>query len=161
MGTSKSLTFLPLNSEADSEIASLAAAWDCAVLSNDSDFFIFDIKGAYIPLSFLRWNSSRFTVKNYSRSKLASHFRISAELLPLFASLEGNDYVSTKALMDFKSALGRVRNDILVGKRVTRFAKIVGFLRGLPSLGSQEEALKFTLELITSQQSRNTLQHVI
>ena len=26
---------------------------------------------------------------------------------------------------------------------------------------SQEEALKFTLELITSQQSRNTLQHVI
>ena len=63
--------------------------------------------------------------------------------------------------MDVKSALGRVQNDKRVGKRVTRFAKIVGFLRGLPSLCSQEEALKFTLELITSQQSRNTLQHVI
>ena len=44
---------------------------------------------------------------------------------------------------------------------VTRFAKIAGFLRGLPSLCSQEEALKFTLELITWQRSRNSLQHVI
>ena len=66
----KSLTFPSLNSEADSEIASLVAAWDCAVLSNDSDLFIFDIKGAYIPLSFLRWKSSRFTAKIYYRSKL-------------------------------------------------------------------------------------------
>ena len=103
----------------------------------------------------MRWNSSRFTAKLYYRSKLASHFRISPELLPLFASLAGNDYVSAK------SALVRVQNDKRVGKRVTRFAKIVGFLRGLPSLCSQEEALKFTLELITSQQSRNSLQHVI
>ena len=161
MDTSKSLTFPSLNSEADSEIASLAAAWDCAVLSNDSDFFIFDIKGGYIPLSFLRWKSGPLKAKIYYRSKLASHFRIRSNLLPLFASLAGNDYVSAKALVDFKSALGRVQNDKRVGKRVTRFAKIVGFLRGLPSLCSQEEALKFTLELITSQQSRNTLQHVI
>ena len=34
-------------------------------------------------------------------------------------------------------------------------------MRELPSLCSQEEALKFTLELITSQRSRNILQHVI
>ena len=61
----------------------------------------------------------------------------------------------------FKSALGRVQNDKRVGKRVTRFSKIAGFLRGLPSSCSQEEALKFTLELITSQQSRNSLQHAI
>ena len=70
----------------------------CRHLSNDSDFFIFDIKGRYIPLSFLRWNSSRFTAKIYYRSKLASHFRNSPELLPLFASLAGNDYVSANAL---------------------------------------------------------------
>ena len=82
MDTSKSLTFPSLNSEADSEIASLAAAWDCAVLSNDSDFFIFDIKGGYIPLSFLRWKSGPLKAKIYYRSKLASHFRIRSNLLP-------------------------------------------------------------------------------
>ena len=109
--------FPPLNSEAGSEIAFLAASWDCAVLSNDSDFFIFDIKGGYIPLSFLCWNSSRFTVKIYYCSKLASHFRIRSDLLPLFASSAGNDYVSANALGDFKSALGRVQTDKRVGKK--------------------------------------------
>ena len=84
--------------------------------------------------SFLRWNSSRFTAKIYYRSKLASHFRISSELLPLFAFLAGNDYVSAKALMDVKSALGRVQNDKRVGKRVKTFTKIAGLLRGLPQL---------------------------
>ena len=101
------------------------------------------------------------TAKIYYRSKLASHFRISSDLLPLFASLAGNDYVSAKAMVDFKYALGRVQNDKRVGKRVTRFAKIAGFVRGLPSSCSQQEALKFPLELITSQQSRNSLQPVI
>ena len=155
-------TFPPLNSEADSEIASLAAAGDCAVLSYDSDFLIFDVKGSYIPLSFLRWKSGPLKAKIYYRSKLASHFRIRPELLPLFASLAGNDYVSANALADFHSALSRVQtNSRATSKREAKFAKIASFLRGLPSSCSQEEALKSTLELITSQRSRNTLQHVI
>ena len=140
----------------------MAAAWKCPVLSNDSDFFIFDIKGGYIPLSFLRWNSSRFTAKIYYRSKLASHFRISPELLPLLASLAGNDYVSEGALVDFNSALGRVQTGIhFFGEKEAKFAKIASFLRGLPSSCSQEEALKSTLELITSKRSKNTLKRVI
>ena len=155
-------TFIPLNSEADSEIASLAAAWDCAVLSNDSDFFIFDIKGGYIPLSFLRWKSGPLKAKIYYRSKLASRFRIRPELLPLLASLAGNDYVSGNALRNFHSALSRLQtNNDRDSKREAKFAKIASFLRELPSSCSQEEALKSTLELITSQRSRNTLQHVI
>ena len=159
--TTKLRTFLPLNSEADSEIASLAATWNCAVLSNDSDFFIFDIKGGYIPLSFFRWSSSRLTAKIYYRSKLASQFRIRPQLLPLLASLAGNDYVSVDALVDFNSALSRVQTDCRVGQREARFTKIASFLRKLPSSCSQEEALKSTLELITSERSRNTLQRVI
>ena len=72
MLTTKLRTFLSLNSEADSEIAPLAAAWNCAVLGNDSDFFIFDIEGGYIPLSFFGWKSSPLKAKIYHRSKLAS-----------------------------------------------------------------------------------------
>ena len=47
------------------------------------------------------------------------------------------------------------------GKSEARFAKIASLLRQLPILCSQEEAPKSTLELITSQRSRNTLQQVI
>ena len=139
----------------------MAAAWNCAVLSDDSDFFIFDVKEGYIPLSFLRWKSSRFTAKIYYRSKLASRFQIRPKLLPLFASLAGNDYVSWNVLVDFHSALSPVQTDTGASKREATFAKIASFLRELPSSCSQEEALKSTLELITLQQSRNTLQHVI
>ena len=64
----------------------------------------------------VRWKSGPLKAKIYHRSKLASHFRIRSNLLPLFASLAGNDYVSAKALVDFKSALGRVQNDKRVGK---------------------------------------------
>ncbi|KAJ7362096.1 Protein asteroid 1 [Desmophyllum pertusum] len=56
--------------EADTEIASLACAWDCPVLSNDSDFFIFDIKEGYIPLdTSTNWNSNPLTVKEEARFK--------------------------------------------------------------------------------------------
>ena len=161
MLTTKLRTFPSPNSEADSEIASLATAWKCAVLGNDSDFFIFDIEGGYIPLSFFGWKSSPLTVKIYHRSKLASRFRIRPQLLPLLASLAGNDYVSRDALVNFNSALSRVQTDYRVGKREARFAKTASLLRELPILCSQEEALKSTLELITSQRSRNTLQQVI
>ena len=140
----------------------MAAAWKCPVLSNDSDFFIFDIEGGYIPLSFLQWKSSPLTAKIYYRSKLASHFRIRPELLPLLASLAGNDYVSEDALVNFNSALSRVQTDTYsVGKKGAKFARIATFLRGLPSSCSQEEALKSTLELITSKRSKNTLKRVI
>ena len=68
---------------------------------------------------------------------------------------------SADALVDFNSALSRVQTDYRVGKREARFAKIASLLRELPILCSQEEALRSTLELITSQRSRNTLQQVI
>ena len=139
----------------------MAATWNCAVLSNDSDFFIFDIEGGYILLSFFEWKSSPLTAKIYHRSKLASRFRIRPQLLPLLASLAGNDYVSREALLDFDSGLNRVHTDNRVGKREARFEKIASVLRELPSLCSQEEALKSTLELITSQRTRNVLQQVI
>ena len=110
---------------------------------------------------FFGWKSSPLTAKIYHRSKLALRFRIRPQLLPLLASLAGNDYVSADALVDFNSALSRVQSDYRVGKREARFAKTASLLRELPILCSQEEALKSTLELITSQRNRNTLQQVI
>ena len=149
------------NSEADTEIASLAAAWNCPVLSSDSDFFIFDIQAGYIPLSFLYWNSDRLTVSVFYRRKLASHFRIRAELIPLLASLAGNDYVSSDTLADFNRALSRVQTASRFSRREVRFASIANMLCELPSSCTQEEALKSALQLISSPQNRNELQKAV
>ena len=113
-------------SEADAEIASLARAWNCPVLSNDSDFFIFDIKCGYIPLSSFEWKSGGLRANIFHRRILASQLGIREELLPLFASLVGNDYVSWDALKPFNDALG------LNLKKEARFASIARLLSTQP-----------------------------
>ena len=141
-----------LFSEADAEIASLASAWNCPVLSNDSDFFIFDIKGGYIPFSSFNWKSNRLTANLFYREKLASHFGIRSELMPLFASLAGNDYVSWDLLAEFRSAMNRGKG--------ARFASIANLLSVLPN-ASTEEALESALQMISSQENRDQLRQAV
>ncbi|KAL0963354.1 hypothetical protein UPYG_G00305260 [Umbra pygmaea] len=84
--------------EADQEIASLARTWNCPVLSNDSDFFIFDIQGGYLPMNHFQWQSGssqkHIPCKIYTATSFCSIFNINRQLLPIFAALAGNDYVS-------------------------------------------------------------------
>ena len=111
----------------------MAEEWNCPVLSNDSDFFIFDIKGGYIPLSSLEWKSNRLRANIFHRRKLASHLGIREELLPLFASLVGNDYVSWEALEPFTRALSRNQTSMgRLSRKEAKFASIARFLSTQP-----------------------------
>ncbi|XP_036414367.1 protein asteroid homolog 1-like [Colossoma macropomum] len=88
--------------EADWEVAALANEWNCPVLSNDSDFYIFDIKGGFLPLFDFHWRkvtSIRQSDKKYipaswySVSNLCSTLNcMNKQLLPIFATILGNDY---------------------------------------------------------------------
>ncbi|XP_038838758.1 protein asteroid homolog 1-like [Salvelinus namaycush] len=89
--------------EADQEIASLAQRWNCPVLSNDSDFYIFDIQAGYLPffhfqwqnVSVQRWSSQNYIpCKRYTTTSFCRHFNINRQLLPVFAAIAGNDYVN-------------------------------------------------------------------
>ena len=137
-------------SEADTEIASLAFAWNCPVLGNDSDFFIFDIKAGYIPLSSINWKVDGLTADIFYREELASHFEIRAEFLPLFASLAGNDYVSYEALAEFGPTMNR-------GK-ASRFRSIATILS---DSRTEEEVLESALLMVGSVVSRDRLRQAI
>uniref|UniRef100_A0A7N6BI14 Asteroid homolog 1 n=1 Tax=Anabas testudineus TaxID=64144 RepID=A0A7N6BI14_ANATE len=87
-------------SEADQEIAALAREWQCPVLSNDSDFCIFELPAGLLPISYFRWEeversgSQRYIpCLSYSTSSFCIFFNIQPKLLPTFAALAGNDYV--------------------------------------------------------------------
>ncbi|XP_061588738.1 protein asteroid homolog 1-like [Cololabis saira] len=88
--------------EADQEVAALAAEWNCPVLSNDGDFFIFDLPAGFLPITHFRWKEvkagprSYITCKSYTTSCFCNVFRIQRQLLPTFAALAGNDYVKLK-----------------------------------------------------------------
>uniref|UniRef100_A0A8C6SG10 Asteroid homolog 1 n=1 Tax=Neogobius melanostomus TaxID=47308 RepID=A0A8C6SG10_9GOBI len=87
-------------SEADWEIACLARQWNCPLLSNDSDFYIFDLPGGYFPLKHFQWtnlsgkaNQPYIPARRYTTSALCRWFRgLNKDLLPLCAVLTGNDY---------------------------------------------------------------------
>ena len=139
-----------LFSEADTEIASLACAWNCPVLGNDSDFFIFDIKAGYIPLSSFNWKADGLTADIFYREELASHFEIRAEFLPLFASLAGNDYVSYEALAEFEPTMNR-------GK-ASRFRSIASILS---DSRTEDEVLESALLMVGSAVSRDRLRQAV
>ncbi|XP_061574107.1 protein asteroid homolog 1-like [Cololabis saira] len=90
--------------EADQELAALAAEWNCPVLSNDGDFFIFDLPEGFLPFTHFRWKQVNggperyIPCKSYTTSRFCSVFQIKPQLLPTFAALAGNDYVKLKSV---------------------------------------------------------------
>ncbi|ORX53777.1 hypothetical protein BCR36DRAFT_348675 [Piromyces finnis] len=81
--------------EADSDIAYLAKKYNGYVISNDSDFYIYDIPG-YINIESLRFNFNKnpgeIFYKVYKNTALTEYLGIPKEYLPVFATLCGNDY---------------------------------------------------------------------
>uniref|UniRef100_UPI003AAC8E4B single-strand DNA endonuclease ASTE1-like n=1 Tax=Centroberyx gerrardi TaxID=166262 RepID=UPI003AAC8E4B len=91
--------------EADREIAALASEWKCPVLSNDSDFYIFDLPAGLLPIHRFQWKSvgrngsrreSFIRCKSYTTSSFCTLFNIQPQVLPVFAALAGNDYVKLR-----------------------------------------------------------------
>ncbi|XP_034553665.1 protein asteroid homolog 1 [Notolabrus celidotus] len=91
--------------DADRETAALAKELKCPVLSNDSDFFIFDLPDGMLPTSHFQWEAVRGTgsqsfipCKLYRYSSFCKVFKVQPTLLPAFAILAGNDYVKLERM---------------------------------------------------------------
>ncbi|XP_059205521.1 protein asteroid homolog 1 [Centropristis striata] len=138
--------------EADWEIACLAHQWSCPVLTNDSDFYIFDLPGGYLPLHYFQWTNLNgkatqryISARRYTTNGLCRWFGgLNRELLPLCAVLAGNDYGTPKeaeALLGLLnvSALGRGGGK---GKGRAPTSRIEGTLLWLSSFSSPAEALE-------------------
>ncbi|KAK5855191.1 hypothetical protein PBY51_005320 [Eleginops maclovinus] len=138
--------------EADWEIACLAHQWKCPVLTNDSDFYIFDLPGGYLPLHYFQWTnlngkaSHRYiSARCYTTAGICRLFGgMNQQLLPLFAVLVGNDYGTPK---DADELLGMLDAGALVkgggrGKGRAPASRIEGLLLWLSSFSSPGEALE-------------------
>lgn len=100
--------------EADDEIAAMARHLDCPVLSYDSDFFIYNV--LYIPFNTLELKPRPVDIdgnktllmecKIYRVEHMVSNFGgLNEELLPLLATLLGNDFVKKRVFNKFFSQL--------------------------------------------------------
>ena len=78
----------------------MAVANNCPVISNDSDFYIFDVTFVSLDSLDMCWAEEEgggeqgVACRRFNKEKLLRHYGLtSAELLHLLASLLGNDYI--------------------------------------------------------------------
>ena len=132
----------------------MANALKCPVLSNDSDFFIFDVEGGFIPLSSFKWQWCPSTARIFYRRQLAEYFGIHSELPPLFASLVGNDYVNLELLKPFHENL-RLQGTS-GSKKEEKFRAIAKLLKKAPT-STEKEAIEFAIRRVPQDRSKNEL----
>ncbi|XP_026030392.1 protein asteroid homolog 1-like [Astatotilapia calliptera] len=90
----KDIEFKQCLGEADPEIFSAANQNQCAVLSIDTDFCIYDVHKGFLHLKHFEWKrkkDGKIPAKLYTRSKFCEHFKLDPALMPVFASIAGND----------------------------------------------------------------------
>ncbi|CAN9514422.1 unnamed protein product [Ophioblennius macclurei] len=127
--------------EADKEIAALAKEWECPVLSNDSDFFIFQLPSGVLPTKLFRWKDATTFVpcKIYRASSFCTHIELPPEMLPVFAVLAGNDFVNIRQFNRSQFGGGRLEG-LLSWLQQSRFPQPEAALdEALRLLGNQDE----------------------
>ncbi|GFR23876.1 protein asteroid homolog 1 [Trichonephila clavata] len=123
------IPFAQCEFEADEQLTALANYYECPVLSNDSDFYIFDVHKGFIRLDSIGTSVLETDVDGtkckyldcdiYHIDKFMSYFPgLDRNILPLFGTLVGNDYVNTKEFEAFVASINIAKRNCR-GLRVT------------------------------------------
>ncbi|XP_061442531.1 protein asteroid homolog 1 isoform X2 [Rhineura floridana] len=152
--------------EADRDIVSLANHLNCPVLTLDSDFCIFDLKGGYCPLNYFQWRNlcickdsqdCYIPARCFSLERFCSHFsNMNKTLLPLFAVLNGNDYINLPAIEMFFSKV-----HLPVGssrQKGRKHVRIQGLLNWLSRFADPAEAIEDVLKYLNKHEKEETRQ---
>jgi len=155
--------------EADRQIAALARHWNCPVLTNDSDFFIYNIPAGVVLLDYLNLRSKvhRRHLKQHSEmifryleaqifycQKFMKYLHVESHFhVVLFATLLGNDVVDGRNFENFFShvKLPRVRGR---SKSSHRECRMAGLITWLQSVTSVTEAVSFILTKLPQNRQR-------
>ncbi|KAL3858973.1 hypothetical protein ACJMK2_009218 [Sinanodonta woodiana] len=163
--------------EADDQIAALANDWNCPVLSNDSDFYVFDLKGGFIPLDYIDFNlcsvkshedvgksgesDHYLQVKIYHTDNLVKSFNgLDKTVLPLLATLLGNDYVDRTSFEAFYKKIKYPKHSTKHLVLPKKHRHLIGLMHWLNCLSSIESGLEQVLEL-TPKDKRDVLKDTI
>ncbi|XP_056140294.1 protein asteroid homolog 1-like [Lampris incognitus] len=147
----RNVAFAQCFGEADPEVVSLANKWQCPVVSHDSNFYIYDLSLGLLPLLHFDWQGKKdneIKAKRYRASIFCDHFEINSVLLPVFASIAGNDY---SRLEDRGWFLRKYPGDRSKTWQLDRLRAILWFLSGTlatqeAQVQNQQQAVNFVLK---------------
>eukprot|EP00033_Pygsuia_biforma_P000724 GCRY01000847.1.p1 GENE.GCRY01000847.1~~GCRY01000847.1.p1 ORF type:complete len:1383 (+),score=420.73 GCRY01000847.1:228-4376(+) len=135
--------------EADSVVSWYCKKVNGIAVSNDSDFFIYDIPKGFAPLKEFSVGKDCVMLRLFDNTSISSSLGFDHKLNPLFASLAGNDYVSRELLEAFHrfvlnnhSPSSKLKND---GRRHVLLKSLACYLS---QFNSVEEGIEATVTLI-------------
>ena len=164
------IEYVTCDFEADHQIAALARHWNCPVLTNDSDFFIYDIPAGVILLDYLnlRCKDPKQHSKHHSEivcryleaqifycQKFMKFLHVdNHSLVVLFATLLGNDIVDGRNFDNFflQIKLPKMHNRC---KSSHRHRKISGLVAWLQSVSTTSDAVAYILNKLPQNRRRN------
>ena len=83
-----------VDGEADMVIAQVANYYACPVLSKDSDFYMYSLKGGFIPLDMFHWNCKPVVADVYYVQAFVDQFNLRHESVRLLIpAIAGNDFL--------------------------------------------------------------------
>uniref|UniRef100_A0A1X7UMY1 Asteroid domain-containing protein n=1 Tax=Amphimedon queenslandica TaxID=400682 RepID=A0A1X7UMY1_AMPQE len=88
------IPFIVADGDADNLTASIANFYGCPVLSSDSDYYIFNVKGGYIPFEHFHWKSKPINGKIYHLSNFPVKI-CDPDIIYLIPALIGNDFLKS------------------------------------------------------------------
>ena len=95
------------NQDGDKACAGIIEKYNAfGVLTDDSDFLIHQFSSDVFVFSIKDLNLKTLDTKVYDKQKLANYLGLSLTQLPIFATLKGNDILSSKDLTKFHQSLG-------------------------------------------------------
>nr|XP_055066937.1 protein asteroid homolog 1-like [Misgurnus anguillicaudatus] len=155
--------FVQCFEEADGEIAALANQWNCPVLSDDSDFYIFNLKAGLLPAENFLWTNVKVNRATKKKHILTKHFTVerlcasfhhmNRDLLPVMACILGNDYGKLQNIKHLWKTEDSVHGP--------KFACIDGLLRCLSEFEGPEAAIDGVLNLITDDEEKVTFREAL
>ena len=141
--TDMHVNFAVCQFEADRDIAYVANQFQCPVVAEDSDFYVMNITGGYIPLSSLKWRTIRrneydeeiMWAQIYRVESFCRIYKVNKGMLPLFASLAGNDYVESASVQPFLASHVYGKYGGYINSRVSNLKELLTWLSEQSSPG--------------------------
>lgn len=125
--------FIVADGEGDVWVYQLANMYSCPVLSSDSDFLMYKLKGGYIPFNRFHWEASPINAEVFYYRTFCEQFKFTDESLRLIiAAISGNDFlpaVDSSKLMTYIS-----RKVVVETKGLNRLVNVVKYIQRFESL---------------------------
>ena len=137
-----------VDGEADFVIAQLANYYSCPVLSKDSDFYVHNLKGGFIPMDRFHWNSTPIVADVYYVRGFLDQFKFQHESVRLIIpAISGNDFLPPISLQRFIGEIVSSRYHPLasVAHYASQFSNLDDFITKITFLdlsASEKETLR-------------------